>query len=253
MLGVLYASVGRPLEAPHALAPQRLQQLLCVSTAADMKTATCNVDCNSDTECPDACFCLGRARIEEDLSLAMSGEDLQMISDELDTGKAMSARLTTRFTYMSTPMKACSSLSDTVEHSWCDKNCNAEPPNCPETVCKCDGTRPACTESGKNVNSFGIVAVPCCAGMQVVNSTCTRDAPAAKAPAGAGSNASTASGPAWRSKLSAANPARLPEEDVVGFYMKSWTCKNLDTGPCLGPPRKNLNVAFSGEGTLETV
>ena len=34
--------------------------------------------------------------------------------------------------------------------------------------------------------------------------------------------------------------------------MKSWACKNLESGPCVGLPNKNLNVAFTGEGTLET-
>ena len=126
----------------------------------------------------------------------------------------------------------------------------------PEAMCKCDGMRPSCTESGKNVNAFGNFAVPCCVGMQVVNLTCTRDAPAAKVDGAANATeavaAASLSGPAWRSKLSAASPARLPEEDVIGFYMKSWTCKNLDSGPCLGPPNLNLKVAFSGEGTLDT-
>ena len=28
-------------------------------------------------------------------------------------------------------------------------------------------------------------------------------------------------------------------------------CKNLESGPCVGVPEKNLNVAFTGEGTLE--
>ena len=36
-----------------------------------------------------------------------------------------------------------------------------------------------------------------------------------------------------------------PEQ--VGFYMKSWACKNLESGPCVGLPNKNLNVAFTGK------
>ena len=34
--------------------------------------------------------------------------------------------------------------------------------------------------------------------------------------------------------------------------MKTWACKNLESGPCVGLPKKNFNVAFSGEGTIET-
>ena len=29
--------------------------------------------------------------------------------------------------------------------------------------------------------------------------------------------------------------------------MKSWACKNLESGPCVGLPNKNLNVAFTGK------
>lgn len=34
--------------------------------------------------------------------------------------------------------------------------------------------------------------------------------------------------------------------------MKTWACKNLESGLCVGLAKKNLNVAFSGEGTIET-
>jgi hypothetical protein len=33
--------------------------------------------------------------------------------------------------------------------------------------------------------------------------------------------------------------------------MKTWTCKNLESPACIGPADKNINVAFSGESTLE--
>jgi hypothetical protein len=62
--------------------------------------------------------------------------------------------------------------------------------------------------------------------MQAVNETCTSDAPgaASKAPATGTAPSSApvdaAAASVWRSKLSAANPAKLPEEDVAGFYMK---------------------------------
>ena len=195
---------------------------------------------------------------EDDLALSMSGNGLERVSDALHSTHA-SAHLTSLHRELgpADTLKACSSLSDTVDHSWCDKNCNAAVTNCPETLCKCEGTRPACVESGKSVNAYGVVAVACCAGMQAVNETCTTDfvkaASKAEAPA-AGATAAPVvdAGPVWRSKLSAANPAKLPEEDAIGFYMKTWACKNLESGPCVGLPKKNLNVAFTGEGTLET-
>lgn len=33
---------------------------------------------------------------------------------------------------------------------------------------------------------------------------------------------------------------------------KTWLCKSLDAGPCVGPENKTLNVVFSGEGLLDT-
>jgi hypothetical protein len=261
LAAVLAASIARPPLTQHSMVTEATHSLLCVSTAADLKTAACNRDCNDGKQhCPEACFCLAApGSAEDDLSLTMSADGLDRISSTLNTGRAVTAHLTS-LNREATPgslLKACSSLSDTVDHSWCDKNCNAEPSNCPETMCKCDGTRPACTEKGQNASSFGVVAVPCCAGMQVVNQMCTRDfAEASKAQVPTnkvvGAKEPSAPAAAWRSKLSAANPAKLPAEDVVGFYMKTWACKNLDSGPCVGLPKKNLNVAFSGEGTIET-
>jgi hypothetical protein len=66
-------------------------------------------------------------------------------------------------------------------------------------------------------------------------------APAAKSPPSA-----------WKSQITAAQPARLPDEEIVGFYSKTWQCKTKSSLTCTGPAAKNLHVAFSGENTLET-
>ena len=238
-LSVVSASVARPPQAeqpprPHALvAKETPHALLCVSTAVNLKTATCNSDCNNGRDCPEACFCLEHTYYmppeEEDLALSMSDRGLERVTSQ--TPRALhAAHASSHLTALhrelgpADTLKACSSLSDTVDHAWCDKNCNAQPSNCPEATCKCDGTRPACVESGKSVSAYGVVPVPCCAGMQAVNGSCTTDFPRAEpsnpgAPAASAAAAGTAAAsaaPAWRSKLSAANPAKLPEEDAVG-------------------------------------
>ena len=240
-LSVVSASVARPPQAeqppprPHALvAKETPHALLCVSTAVNLKTATCNSDCNNGRDCPEACFCLEHTYYmppeEEDLALSMSDRGLERVTSQ--TPRALhAAHASSHLTALhrelgpADTLKACSSLSDTVDHAWCDKNCNAQPSNCPEATCKCDGTRPACVESGKSVSAYGVVPVPCCAGMQAVNGSCTTDFPRAEpskpgAPAAGAAAAdtatSTSAAPVWRSKLSAANPAKLPEEDAVG-------------------------------------
>ena len=136
MLGIVLASsIAKAPQAQPRLAPTRITNsgLSCVSTAVDLKTATCNTNCNAEGyDCPEACFCLPAfSKPEDDLSLAMTADDLDRISTELNTGKAVTSRLTSLSRKSSSSLKkACSSVSDTVEHSWCDKNCNAEPPNC---------------------------------------------------------------------------------------------------------------------------
>ena len=136
MLGIVLASsIAKAPQVQPRLAPTRIKNygLSCVSTAVDLKTATCNTNCNAEGhDCPEACFCLPAfSKPEDDLSLAMTADDLDRISTELNTGRAVTSRLTSLNRESSSSLKkACSSVSDTVEHSWCDKNCNAEPPNC---------------------------------------------------------------------------------------------------------------------------
>lgn len=44
--------------------------------------------------------------------------------------------------------KACVSVNSGVRDGWCTRNCNNDPPDCPENLCSCDGS----TESlGKKV------------------------------------------------------------------------------------------------------
>ena len=93
MLGIVLASsIAKAPQAQPRLAPTRITNsgLSCVSTAVDLKTATCNTNCNAEGyDCPEACFCLPAfSNPEDDLSLAMTADDLDRISTELNTGKA---------------------------------------------------------------------------------------------------------------------------------------------------------------------
>ena len=49
-------------------------------------------------------------------------------------------------------------------------------------------------------------------------------------------------------------PAELPNggEDLYGFYAKTWACKEpfLESSACLGPPDRNIDVVFSGYGSV---
>ena len=65
---------------------------------------------------------------EDDLALSMSGNGLERVSDALHSTHA-SAHLTSLHRELgpADTLKACSSLSDTVDHSWCDKSSNSEP------------------------------------------------------------------------------------------------------------------------------
>ena len=127
MLAVAYAaSVARPpqTQPQHALVTEgNKHSLLCVSTAVNLKTATCNSDCNNGRDCPEACFCLEHTYYmppeEDDLALSMSGSGLERVSDALHSTHA-SAHLTslTRELGPADTLKACASLSDTVDTQW---------------------------------------------------------------------------------------------------------------------------------------
>ena len=124
MLAAAFAAgVARPPQAQqqHALVTKETKHsLLCVSTAVNLKTATCNSDCNNGRDCPEACFCLEHTYFmppeEDDLALSMSGNGLERVSDALHSTHA-SAHLTSLHRELgpADTLKACASLSDTVD------------------------------------------------------------------------------------------------------------------------------------------
>ena len=122
LAALVTASVARPSQARQQQAlvtKETKHSLLCVSTAVNLKTATCNSDCNNGRDCPEACFCLEHTYFmppeEDDLALSMSGNGLERVSDALHSTHA-SAHLTSLHRELgpADTLKACASLSDTV-------------------------------------------------------------------------------------------------------------------------------------------
>ena len=232
--------------APLVPTPKKQHSQLCVSTAVGTSTATCNSACRSSVlECPKDCFCLVSDSSDKaaNLSLAMPAEDLARLMGEIDHQKRNDKgervfltngereRLTSLTRKAGTPevtivteKKVCKSLQASVASSFCEINCNAEPANCPESVCSCDDTKKQWKAQSETP----------------------------QAAAGAPAAAPALPKPLWSSHLSAARPAKLPETDLRGFYQKTWLCKNLAAGPCIGPENKTLNIVFSGESLLDT-
>merc|ERR1739848_140819 len=40
-------------------------------------------------------------------------------------------------------LKSCHSISPQASDDWCNSNCNYKPPNCPSSLCSCDGPSPS--------------------------------------------------------------------------------------------------------------
>ena len=191
----------------HPLVPAPTHSHLCVSTAVDISTATCNSACRSTKlECPESCFCLDSGSNDKasNLSLTMPAEDFSRLMGELDSGSALlPGRLSSLTREAATPevtvvteKKVCKSLQISVASSFCDINCNAEPPNCPESVCSCPTVKKQ-WKAQSEVPEAPQAAV---------------DAPAA-APAAVPAQPK----PIWTSHLSTARPAKLPDGDLRGF------------------------------------
>ena len=166
----MLALVASCSAAPHPMVPTQ-ESKVCLSTSVELKTVTCNLNCNSNPDthtCPEACVCANTDTATNDLSVAMPSEEF--------------ARL-------------IALASD---------------------------------------RSFG--------ANQVVRSRVTSSSFSAQAP--------SVSTP----KIGVSAPAELPNggEDLYGYYAKTWACKEpfLDSPACLGPPDRNIDVVFSGYGSI---
>ena len=84
-LGAVFAAVALQASSQDALVPVRYSRL-CLSRAVEVRTATCNVVCNSPKlECPSACVCAPTMhRPTTNLSLAMPSDEYARLVERMD-------------------------------------------------------------------------------------------------------------------------------------------------------------------------
>ena len=291
MLGLCAAAALGATVSPQQepLVPDNKNSLVCVSTSVDTSTATCNHACRTDEKpketrteltislrkkCPDACFCLASGYMSIS-HLSMPVAELARLTDELKSGGALSLSRDVG------SQKKCKSLVASVQNEWCTKNCNGLPGLpvlCPEAVCSCDeagqhspewkalgGEHSDVWKARNDPQTVAENEAPVWKARYTKEEEEKAEAddapgsrpewapvrkPAARQPVGADASAPAHPKYSWE-RLSASRPATLPDELIRGFYQKTWVCKSLDSPACQGPVNKTLNVAFSGENTLE--
>ena len=66
--------------------------VVCVSTVADVKSVTCNIQCNSQQHsCPEACFCMPPTSPSSmDVPPGLASEDFTMLMDMLERKQGIS-------------------------------------------------------------------------------------------------------------------------------------------------------------------
>ena len=168
-----------------------------------------------------------------DLSPGLASEDFTMLMDMLDRKQGTSLNQKSKG-----EKKTCVSVNSGVWDGWCTRNCNNDPPDCPENLCNCDGTT---ASQGKKVTD-----------KSKLHSTekATPFTPAQLPEEVVGF-------------CEPSLPHSLPHAHVLTLTlyprpadMKSWSCTgsadtNLNVWDCAGPAEsKNVNVWFSGMGSL---
>ena len=83
MLSLLASATSAAARPAHALQPAPPSRV-CLSTAVDIKTVECNLDCNTEgVTCPAACVCSEAASSSVDLSLSMPSSDFMRLGGTL--------------------------------------------------------------------------------------------------------------------------------------------------------------------------
>ena len=79
MLSLLASATSAAARSTHALQPAPPSRV-CLSTAVEIKTVECNLDCNTEgVTCPAACVCSEAASSSVDLSLSMPSSDFMRL------------------------------------------------------------------------------------------------------------------------------------------------------------------------------
>ena len=258
MLMLVTAQLGVPTAPPsqQALASGATQTQVCVSTAVDVKTQTCNNECNSAWHsCPTACFCLAASNRSAQRGVnsawrSMESEDLEQLSHRLqrkwDTvpedadAKQDAAFRDAADAALREAMEArkLEDLLDAIH----ENNGHASPEVLDEaralrdelkeekhapTAEKVDPVDPApCQEwcvkqsiqwPGRHAREQ-FCAKPDCTGCEFCSQS-KEDKAEVKTEDGSApaANSPLPAQPAWKSQISAAQPARLLDEEIVGF------------------------------------
>ena len=247
----------------QALVSGTAQTQVCVSTAVEVKTQACNNECNSAWHaCPTACFCLAASNRSAQRGMnsawrSMESEDLEQLSHRLKVRwgsgpEEADARQDAAFqdaadAALREAMEArkLEGLLDAIH----DNNGHASPEVLDEARALRDELKeekkhaptaekvdPAeCQEwciqqstqwPGRHAREQFCSKADCrgcefCSQSKEAKEVTTEDdsAPAANSPAQ----------PAWKSQITAAQPARLPDEEIVGFCAPPHSCQ----GSCL--------------------
>ena len=266
MLLLVTARLGVLPTAPpsqQALVSGTAQTQVCVSTAVEVKTQACNNECNSAWHaCPTACFCLAASNRSAQRGMnsawrSMESEDLEQLSHRLKVRwgsgpEEADARQDAAFqdaadAALREAMEArkLEGLLDAIH----DNNGHASPEVLDEARALRDELKeekkhaptaekvdPAeCQEwcirqstqwPGRHAREQFCSKADCrgcefCSQSKEAKEVRTEDdsAPAANSPAQ----------PAWKSQITAAQPARLPDEEIVGFCAPPHSCQ----GSCL--------------------
>ena len=263
LLLLVTAQLGMPTAPPsqQALASGATQPQVCVSTEVDVKTQTCNNQCNSAWHsCPAACFCLAASnrsafRGANCAWRAMESEDLEKLSHSLKrrwgTGpEEADPRMDAAFqdaadAALRKAMEA-RNLEDLLDAIH-ENNGHASPEVLDEARALRDELKeekrhPPAAEKVENVECKGwcieqsarwpgrharnqFCSKADCRGCEFCSQSKADKAEVNTEDGSALSKSRLSAQPAWKSQISAAQPARLPDEEIVGFCAPPHSCQ----------------------------
>ena len=204
MLALVYtAATGAPrAQSVSRAAMDPESGAVCISTAVQMKTAQCNLDCNAKgRQCPGECLCAPAKASNLELSFGMP-------SDSFASLVSLSANgVVSKYNASAHKTAALHRKAPEGHHH-----------------------------------------VAANAGQMAVSHARAKVSPAPKPKLKPKPKPKPNSHPNPNPNPSP-KPNQLPK-DIVGSYMKTWSCKDRSNPTCKGPAEQNINVVFSGYSAL---
>ena len=206
MLALVYtAATGAPrAQSVSRAAMDPESGAVCISTAVQMKTAQCNLDCNAKgRQCPGECLCAPAKASNLELSFGMP-------SDSFASLVSLSANgVVSKYNASAHKTAALHRKAPEGHHH-----------------------------------------VAANAGQMAVSHARAKVSPAPKPKLKPKPKPKPNSHPNPNPNPNPSpNPNQLPK-DIVGSYMKTWSCKDRSNPTCKGPAEQNINVVFSGYSAL---